>query len=156
MRILVLGLGNDLLTDDAVGILAARDLKRELDGTPGVTVLESPLHGVALLDLFVGHDKAIVLDAIQSGRASPGTITELRPSDLGGVKAPSPHFAGLPELLVLARELDLEFPEAIVIFAVEVADQRTIGGTLSAPVRQALPELVSKASALVRSWIAAG
>jgi hydrogenase maturation protease len=155
MRVLVLGLGNDLLTDDAVGILAARDLRRELDGTPGVTVLESSMHGVALLDLFVGHDKAIVLDAIQSGRAPPGTITELRPRDLGGVTAPSPHFAGLPELLVLARELDLEFPEAIVIFAVEVADQRTIGGTLSAPVRRALPELVSRVGELVRAWAAA-
>jgi len=154
MRVLVLGLGNDLLTDDAVGILAARDLKRELAGVPGVTVLESSLHGVALLDLFVGHDKAIVLDAIQSGRASPGTISEIDPRELGAVTAPSPHFAGLPELLVLARELDLEFPETIAIFAVETADQRTIGGSLSAPVRQALPELVSRVGELARAWVA--
>jgi len=155
MRILVLGLGNDLLTDDAVGILAARDLARELDGTPGVTVLESSLHGVALLDLFVGHDKAIVLDAIQTGRAPAGTITELDPRDLGCVMAPSPHFAGLPELLALARELDLEFPKAIVIYAVETEDQRTIGESPSEPVRRALPELVSRVGELVRAWIAA-
>jgi len=155
MRVLVLGLGNELLADDAVGILAARELSRELDGVVGVTVVESSLHGVALLDLFIGYDRALILDAIRTGREPPGTIFEIDPRELCAVAAPSPHFAGLPEMLALAREMELEFPEAIAILAVETEDQLTIGQDLSAPVRAALPKLVSRAAARVRAWIAA-
>ena len=158
MKILVLGLGNDLLADDAAGILAARGL-REIFGpgsakalSPTVDVVESSLSGVALLDLFLGYDKAIIIDAVQTGRAPPGTIHELAPEDLGSIVAPSPHYTGLPELLELAKSLDLHFPGEIAIFAIEVQDPHTIGGALSAPVQAALPDLAARVASKVRGW----
>jgi hydrogenase maturation protease len=168
MKILVLGLGNDLLADDAAGILAARRLQevfppggagRSEHGSglaqvppPTVDVVESSLSGVALLDLFLGYDKAIIVDAVQTGRAPPGTIHELAPEDLGSIVAPSPHYTGLPELLELAKNLDLPFPGEIAIFALEVQDPHTIGGALSAPVEAALPDLTARVIAKVRGW----
>jgi hydrogenase maturation protease len=99
------------------------------------------MSGVALLDLFVGYERAVILDAIQTHRYSPGSIVELSPSDLDSVVAPSPHYAGLPELLALAKQLQLDFPKEIKVFAVEVEDPYTIGGDLSDSARDALPEL---------------
>jgi len=150
MRPLVLGLGNDLLADDAVGVLAARDLSERLGSQ--AEVVESSLSGLALLDLLIGYRRAIIIDAIHTSRASPGTITRLGREDLSRVLAPTPHYAGLPELFALARRLELEFPEDLVIFAVEVEDPLTVGGPMTPAVRRALPELVEQVQRQIEQW----
>ena len=149
-RTLVLGLGNELLSDDAVGLLAARRLREELQGR--ADVIESSLSGVALMELFVGYDRAVVIDAIQTGEHAPGTIREFVPSDLDRVLAPSPHYAGLPEMLALARQMELDFPQQFKILALEVADATTIGGALTPAVIVALPELIQRARAVIDGW----
>ena len=151
MRPLVLGLGNELLADDAVGILAARDLSERLGAQ--ADVVESSLSGLALLDLLIGYRRAIMIDAIHTGRASPGTITRLSREDLSRVLAPTPHYAGLPELFALARRLELEFPQELVIFAVEVEDPLTVGGPMTPAVRRALPGLVELVQSQVERWL---
>lgn len=150
MRPLVLGLGNELIADDGIGILAARNLKPQLQSD--VDVVESSLSGLALLDLLVGYNRAIIIDAIYSGHHPPGTITQLNMDDLSQVMAPTPHFAGLPELFSLAQRLELDFPEELVIFAMEVEDPLTIGGSLSPAVRQALPRLMDRVSDQITRW----
>jgi hydrogenase maturation protease len=150
MKTLVLGLGNELLADDAVGILAARALRDEIKGQ--VEIVESPLSGLALLDLFVGYERAIVLDAIKTGKHPAGTILDLNPEDLGEVFAPSPHYSGLPEMLALAHELQLEFPWKIKIFALEVVDPYTVGGGLSDKAAEGIKELVQKVKQQLEIW----
>ena len=138
-RVLVVGLGNDLLADDAIGIVAARELQIRLDGR--ADVVATLLHGVALLDVLIGYDRVIVIDAIQTNQQPVGTLLEIDAASLRPVASPSPHYTGLPELLELAERLGLQFPRTVRIFAVEAADLLTIGGEMSEPVRGALPEL---------------
>jgi hydrogenase maturation protease len=142
MRTLVLGLGNDLLADDAIGVLAVRGLEPRLAGR--ADVLASPLHGLALLDVLAGYDRALILDAACTGRHPVGTVFEIDPAALVPVPTPSPHFAGLPELLELARRLELPFPRQFRIFAVEVRDPVTVGGAMTPEVRRALSELCDR------------
>jgi hydrogenase maturation protease len=151
VKILILGLGNELLGDDAVGILAARVLKERLKDK--ADVVESSLSGMALLDLLVGYERAILIDAVKTGRTPPGTIAELSPADLGAVAAPSPHYAGLPELIATAQALNLDFPKEIKIFAIEVADPHTIGRGLSHMVAQALGKLIPQVERQVAQWL---
>ena len=139
MKTLVLGLGNDILADDAVGILAARALKERLEAVADVQ--ETSWHGVALLELFIGYERAILLDAVMTGKHAPGTIIEINPDELSPVQGASPHFTGLPEMIAMARELELEFPKNFRIFAVEVADPHTVGGEMTPAVRDAIPAL---------------
>ncbi len=150
-RPLVLGLGNDLIADDGVGILAARGLKSQL--AHDADVIESSLSGLALLDLLIGYRQAVIIDAMYTGHQAPGTIVRLIPADLSRVIAPTPHFAGLPELFGLARRLDLDFPRETVIFAMVVEDPFTIGGSLSPAVRRALPDMIDQVAAQVAQWI---
>jgi hydrogenase maturation protease len=138
---LILGLGNDLLGDDAVGLLAVRRLADSINGQ--ADIVESNLSGIALLDLLAGRPRVIVVDAMQSGRHSPGSVVELSASDFRSFPCPSPHFTGLPELIDLAGSMDLEFPREISIIAVEIADACTIGADISKEVAQALPEIVN-------------
>ena len=150
MKPLVVGLGNDLLGDDAIGILAARRLATELDGD--ADVVETGLHGLALIDILAGYKQAVLIDAIQTGASAPGTIIELDPATLRAVVVPSPHYAGLPEMIQLAGELDLEFPDEFRILAVEIAEADIIGGRMNDAVAAALEPLVERVKTCLREW----
>jgi hydrogenase maturation protease len=150
MKTLVLGLGNELLGDDAIGPAATRILRRRLGS--GTDVVTSSQSGLALFETLVGYDRAIIIDAIQTGKSPPGTIHELTPADLDFVQAPSPHYAGLPEMFTLARELQVEFPQEILILAIEAVDASTIGGKMSAPVRKVLPQVILQVERQVAAW----
>ena len=142
MKTLVLGLGNELLADDAVGIIAARRLADEIGDL--ADVVESRLHGLALIDILAGYDRAVIIDAIRTGVNRPGTVIELRPEEFRPTPSPSPHYTGLPEMIQLAQQLRVPFPKDIRIFAVEVADSLTVGKGPGPEVMGAVDELVHR------------
>jgi len=150
MRTLVLGLGNELAADDAVGLLAARAVREQV--ADAVDVVESSAAGMALIEIFDGYDRAIVVDSIRTGREPPGTITELGLDQIGRVVAPSLHQAGLPEMAAVAERLGLGFPSEIRVLAVEVLDPYTLGGGVSTAVAAAVDELARRVCARVEQW----
>ena len=80
-RVRVLGLGNEILADDALGILAARELAR-LFPPADVEVVESSQSGLHLLDYVTGVDRLVVIDTVQTGRTAPGEILVVREQDV--------------------------------------------------------------------------
>jgi hydrogenase maturation protease len=154
MRILVLGLGNDLLADDAIGHLAVAELEPRLAGRADVEA--TALHGLALLDVLAGYAAAVVLDAAVTGVHPVGAVHEIAADSLARVQNPSPHFAGFPEMLDLADRLGLHFPRRLRIIAVEVLDPYTVGGAMTPAVRDALPELCERAERAVAELEAVG
>jgi hydrogenase maturation protease len=143
MKIIVLGLGNDLLADDAIGHLAVAELEPRLAGRADVEA--TALHGLALLDVLAGYAAAVVLDAACTGAHPVGAVHEIAADSLARVQNPTPHFAGFPEMLDLADRLGLPFPRRLRIIVVEVLDPYTIGGAMTPAVREALPELCGRA-----------
>ncbi len=150
MRTLVLGLGNEYAGDDAVGVLAVRALRDELAGD--ADVVESAASGLALLEVFAGYDRAVVVDSIRTGRASAGTIVRTGLAELGPATAPSLHQAGIPELAAVARRLGMGFPDRTRVLAVEVAGPLTFGAPLSEPVAEAVAPLARCVLEQVRHW----
>ena len=72
-RTLLLGMGNPILTDNAVKILFAGLLKKRLGERKDLTVVEEcSIGGLNILDLVAGYDRMIVLDSIKTGAAAPG------------------------------------------------------------------------------------
>ncbi|GIV15919.1 MAG: protein frxA [Armatimonadota bacterium] len=147
-RTLVLALGNDLLGDDSVGLEAARQIAEQVDGS--VDVVESGEAGLALLELLEGYERALLIDSVVTGRYPPGTILEFSPEQFRRVIAPSPHYAGLPEVLEMARRLNLAFPKDIRILAMEVLNPYEFHIGFSSPVQEALPRLVHRALQILR------
>ena len=80
---------------------------------------------------------------------------EIDAARLGRVVAPSPHYAGLPELFEVASRLGLQFPAQTLILALEVADPHTIGGALTPAVQAAVPELARRCLAHLEASLAA-
>lgn len=150
MKPLVLGLGNDLLGDDGIGIAAARRLAASIGDV--ADVVESSLHGLALMDLMIGYRQALIIDAIQTGRHPAGTVMEFSPDDLRPVVSPSPHYSGLPEMTALARQLGVDFPGEIRIIAVEIGGVSGIGDDMSQAVRGSLSEIERRVTAVLDVW----
>jgi hydrogenase maturation protease len=150
MRTLVLGLGNDIAGDDAVGVLVARAVREDVAGA--ADVVESSASGMALLEILAGYDRAVVVDSIRTGRHLPGTVTELALTEVGAVVAPSLHHTGLPELAVVAERLGLGFPAETRVLAVEVLDPYTLGAPLSEPVAGAIGDVARRVREEVERW----
>jgi hydrogenase maturation protease len=150
MRTLVLGLGNEYAGDDAVGVLAVRALRKELAG--GADVVESAASGLALLEVFAGYDRAVVVDSIRTGRSPAGTIVEAGLTELGPAKAASLHQAGIPDLAQVAKRLGMGFPDQTRVLAVEVAGPLEFGASLSKPVAAAIAPLGRRVLEQVQRW----
>jgi hydrogenase maturation protease len=148
-EILVLGLGNDILGDDAVGLHAARAFRRS--GRQGIDVRESSEAGFALLDVMAGYESVIIVDAIHTGTERAGSVLEFQRADFQRLVAHSPHFVGLPELFAIAERLELPFPREVRILAMEIDDPWTLREGLSAEITEALPNLVRQLNQLTDS-----
>lgn len=141
-RTLVLGLGNDLLADDAIGLRVVREARRCSPKSESLCFSETAEMGLALLDLTSGFERVIIVDAIQSAAAPAGFVHELQLEDLRCLPTFSPHFLGIPEVLALGRELGFPMPQRVKIFAVEVADPFTVSTQMTPAVEAALPGIV--------------
>ncbi len=149
-EVLLLALGNDLLADDGVGLAAARALAPRFEGR--VEVVESAESGLALLELIAGYDRALLLDAMLSGRFQPGAVTEFGASDFRRVVAPSPHYAGLPEVLALAERIGVEVPRELRVLAMEVENPHELRSGFSPRVERALPAFIDRAGRILEAW----
>lgn len=148
MALVILGLGNDLLGDDGVGLLVAAVCEGQFD--PDVAVRRSGRSGLYLIDELQGFDDAIVVDSVIGDR--PGTVRELAMDAMPAIGVPSAHYAGLPEALALARHAGLHVPTRIRIFAVEMDPAQTIGAGPRPEVAQAIPEVLSRIRRAARDW----
>ncbi|MDR7484002.1 MAG: hydrogenase maturation protease [Armatimonadota bacterium] len=148
-RVLILGIGNDLLGDDAVGLRAADAL-----GDANVAVQATARSGLALLDAVVGFKKVLLIDS-QSTGLPPGAVCEftLAPAL---VRSPSAHYVGYGEALSIAAAVGLELPDEIRVLAVERSPEVCFGDDLSEPVRDVLPAVVDRARAIARTWLQEG
>jgi hydrogenase maturation protease len=135
----VLGLGNVLLGDDALGPYAVRMFEAHYVLPEQVEVLDVGTPGLDLLPYLEDAEATVLVDTIRS-EAPPGTLRLYRRDEI--LKHPprtrvSPHDPGLKEALLL-----LEFtgrgPREVLL--VGVVPERTVQGVgMSDPVRAALP-----------------
>jgi hydrogenase maturation protease len=144
MKTLVLGLGNPLVTDDSVGLRVAAELRARLAGRADVTVAEDYCGGLRLMEQMVGYQRAIVIDAIQTG-APPGTLHRLGPGDIPTQRSASSHDMTLPTALALGRQAGLCLPEDhnILLVGIEAQDILDFGEACTPAVAAAVPGAVA-------------
>ncbi|HCJ10988.1 MAG TPA: peptidase M52 [Clostridiales bacterium] len=159
-RVLVVGIGNPILRDDAVGLVVVREVKRRLEGSGlPVTFVEASVGGLDLIDLLSGYDAALLVDAAVTGRAAPGEVFEL---DIGFLEdtthlgtAGLSHQVDLATAWKLGRRLGLPLPRVLRVLAVEAADVKTFSEELSPSVAENLPRVVEAVTRVVREVVAA-
>jgi hydrogenase maturation protease len=149
--VLVLGLGNVLLADDAVGVRAVEALERDFESPPGVRILDGGTLGLALLGELTEARRIVLLDAVATGDP-PGTLVrldgdEVEPAVRGRL---SPHQIGVADLLDALRLLD-RVPESITLLGVTPATIE-LQTELSPAVSGALPALITTVADELRAF----
>jgi hydrogenase maturation protease len=140
-KTLVLGLGNPILSDDGIGPRIAGKLEGKLGGN--VTVAETSMAGLNLLDLLAGYDRAIIIDAIKTISGKPGSIYRLDIEDFKDTcHAASTHDVNLATALEFGKRLGLALPHKIDILAIEVVETERFGEELTPEVAGAIPVCV--------------
>jgi len=141
-RTIIVGLGNPIVTDDGAGPRVAAELRGRIT-QPGVVIREASVGGLGLLDLIVGYDRAIIIDAIQTSGGRPGHIYRIAPADFDGTRhAASPHDAKFSTALKYGRKVGKRIPRRIDVFAIEAADVTTFHEGCTPEVEKAIPRCV--------------
>ncbi len=140
MKTIVLGVGNPILKDDGVGIHVAEKLKQHIhDG--GITIGEAFTGGMPLLEMMVGYDKAIIIDAVKI-ESKAGKVIRLSIEDFATVHSCNPHDIGLFEALKIADEMGINVPKETVVIGIVIDKALSFGENLSAEVEKAVPKAV--------------
>ena len=149
MKTIVLGLGNTILSDDGVGVYAARSLREEL--ADRADVREAELAGFDLVEMLSGYERAVIIDAIELDGEAPGTVFRLVPDDLRITpRLASFHDIDIVTALALGKRLGLEMPSDVVIYAVQVEDALNLGERCLPAVEAVIPRLVDEIAAELR------
>jgi len=150
-KISIIGLGNDILGDDAIGLIAARELKKTY--ADKADVFESPNGGLELLDYLEGYEKALILDSLYTGEYPAGTIIQISSLDLSLSQQSTPHYIGLPEVLKLAEKIGISVPHEIILLLIEVENPYEVTHEMSELVKDKMNEYIKCAEKALKLFI---
>ena len=106
MKMLVLGIGNTLLTDEGVGIIAMRELEARFGNRGDIAFLDGGTLSFTLAVPISECTALLVIDAAELG-ASPGTAKSFEGGGmdrfLGENRKSSVHEVGLLDLMSISR-----------------------------------------------------
>ena len=139
LNVLVLGLGNILLSDEGVGVRAVEELQRRYDCSDAVEIIDGGTVGFELLPYFDERSHILIVDAIKADN-EPGTIVRIDDPPAYFSSRTSPHQIGLADVMGLAAISD-NLPKNIILLGMEPKRLAT-GLTLSSAVAQNLSRLV--------------
>lgn len=148
----VVGLGNPILGDDAVGLHVARAVARELGRSGGVDIKELHAGGIRVMDAVAGYERAIIVDAMCTGAHPAGCVRRLAIEELGAARTlASTHDTNLPTALALGRMLGMQMPEKLTIVGIEAVVTGSFAEELSEAVERSVHEAVRLIVGEVRS-----
>ena len=150
-EIVLLGVGNILLTDEGLGVHVVKDIKESFTFTPAITIIDGGTMGMELLTYMRGMKKILLVDAINGGEPA-GTVYEFTHKELEQyfTEHISVHEVGMQDILRI-RAIQEEPLEDAVVIGVE-PESLEIGFEPSEVVQRALPEVKDRVLNVLRQW----
>jgi hydrogenase maturation protease len=166
--VIIIGLGNPILGDDGVGWQVAAQLAQRLnveqfDRSDQFSAISGKsdeieidclaVGGLALMERLIGYERAIIIDAINSGRSPRGQISyfpleKLPDQNLGHLS--STHDTSLQNALKIGRAMGARLPARIEIVAIEAQQVYDFSEQLSPDISKCVPDAVNLVMELVR------
>ena len=140
-RIIVLGVGNELLSDEGIGIHVVKEIQQKNIFPSEVEVMEGGTDGFGLINIITDTDRLIVIDSIKGG-SMPGTIYKFDIEDAPStpdIFKTSVHQIGILEVINLSSLIG-KTPKTTVI-GIEPRSVST-GMELSEDVREKIPRVI--------------
>lgn len=146
--VLVIGVGNTIRGDDAVGLLLLRDLAGDLP--PGTDHLECESAGFEILDHMAGRETVIIIDALRA--ADEQEVGEVVCQPLGEAPAsvtlmPSHGFDFATLLQAYRQAMPGRFPPSVHLILVKVTEVDDFREGLSPLLTQRYPQVRDRVAA---------
>ena len=148
VRISVIGIGNVLAGDDAVGPHVVKVLEARFELPEGVQVIDAGTPGYDLTAFLAGQDAAVLVDAVKA-RGAPGEVRIFDKAALLEKKpilALSPHEPGVREAILNADFMGVTPPVVKLVGVIPADAGAETGIRLSPEVRAAVPAAVEAVS----------
>ena len=143
MKTLLLGIGNDILTDDGIGPRLVRYFESN-NTLPDLIFQTACTGGMEIVEMIRGYQKVIIIDAIKTGCYPPGTVRLFTPDDFSETSnISSVHDISFLTALELASQLDIDVPASIHIIAVEIMIDLEFSTSFSPQVSAVYDEIVN-------------
>ena len=150
MKVVVLGVGNIILTDEGVGVRVIEAFERDYAMPEGVVVIDAGTSGMEMLEDLSHLDFLLVVDAIAANKP-PGTLVKLTGDEVPVFfrRNLSPHGIGLSDVLASLEFMEAEPKETVILgvqpVSMELSTELT--PTIAALVPQLVAQVVSELSA---------
>lgn len=149
-KIIVLGVGNLLLTDEGIGVRAVEQFERQYHLPPGVEVIDGGTAGMEMLEALENLDHLIIVDCARFNKP-PATVFVLRGEEVPSffkIKI-SPHQLGISDvlgsLLFVGRA-----PKGLSLIGIQPKTIET-GMALTPEVEALIPEVIGQIVAELRA-----
>jgi hydrogenase maturation protease len=142
MRTLVLGIGNPIVTDDAVGLKVAQMIKR---ANPELEVVEACSGAMGLFDYITECDRLIIVDSVKTEGGKPGSLYKVELEDLKPkLNHAASHGLDIASAFKLGEGLGYRMPRSVSIYAVEVEDNTNFGEGCTKEVSDRIPQIAAE------------
>ncbi len=133
-KILFLGLGNPILSDDAVGIRVVEAIEGILGTRPHISFMTGSFTGLHMLDAIQGYDRAIIIDALE-GDGAPGTLKRIAMGEIPETShLTSMHSMDLMTAMHWGRDIGMHMPVNIVVYGIHTENVISFSEHMSAAV----------------------
>ncbi len=151
--ILILGIGNEILSDDGIGPRLVKDLARKLE-CENIDFTDSCCGGLEIMEYINGYREVIIIDAIKTLNGNPGDLSHFSPSDFRETSNLSNlHDVNFITALGLGEILELNLPSELHIIAVEIIEDREFSERLTPVMERMYPEILKKTEEEIRHLI---
>lgn len=127
----VVGIGNELMSDEGAGLMVLAKLQETRYLYPDVDFVDAGSISPRIIHILNGRSKAIFVDCAIMGE-KPGTVRRFTPAEVVSVKNKafeSIHSGDLLQTLEVARQIG-SYPDSVVIFGIQ-PENVSPGNTLS-------------------------
>lgn len=161
MNVVVLGLGNSLLSDDSIGLKIAQRVGELLPTAHLPAGLEVRIElneagGWAIIDNVEGADTLIVVDAIIDPDLAPGHVAWYSKGGFTSPRMAGAHTTDIFTALEFGRNHGLKIPDGMHILGVGVKDVQTFSEECTPEIQPAIERGARGILALLTQMIPAG
>jgi hydrogenase maturation protease len=145
---LILALGSDIVMDDAISIILAKDLHQSF---PDFKLEILPVGGIDLIRIMAGFNLIVIIDTMISSDGKPGDIilfNELQ--SVSTLHLQNPHDVDFLTSIKLAEETGYRIPEKIVVLGVRIRQQLVASLAPSPWIRKKYSQMIEQISTIIR------
>ncbi|NJO92392.1 MAG: hydrogenase maturation protease [Chloroflexia bacterium] len=141
---MVFGIGNDIITDDAIGPKLTKRLKKNLN-LPDIDYETAFVGGLDILEYIKNYKKVIFIDAIKTKNGIPGDVYQFSVDNFNETHNLSNiHDISFLTALKLGEEIGYTMPEEIQIIAIEIKVDMVYSDSFSPEIESRYDEIYSK------------